>query len=103
MQVKAACTCAFGALFLFVSAGSANVQRHRAEVTLRPSLIDKAVKQVATLPTLDAAMVKLASLPGAAESFILELGAPETRDPDTRETIDAPKDAIPTPLERARA
>ena len=89
MRVKLAGSCLFGVFFLFVSSGSANIQR-TADVPLRPSLIEKARD-------------KLASLPGAAESFLLHLGAPETRDPDARDTIDAPKDTrTPTSLERAR-
>ena len=89
MRLKLAGSCLFGVFFLFVSSGSANIQRS-ADVPLRPSLIEKARD-------------KLASLPGAAESFFHQLGAPETRDPDARDTIDAPKDTrTPTSLERAR-
>ena len=89
MRLKLAGSCLFGVFFLFVSSGSANIQR-TADVPLRPSLIEKARD-------------KLASLPGAAESFFHQLGAPETRDPDARDTIDAPKDTrTPTSLERAR-
>ena len=89
MRLKLAGSCLFGVFFLFVSSGSANIQRG-ADVPLRPSLIEKARD-------------KLASLPGAAESFFHQLGAPETRDGDTRDAIDAPKDArTPTSLERAR-
>ncbi len=91
MRVKLASTCLFGAFFLFVSSGSANIQRHTIAVPpLRPSLIEKAFD-------------KLASLPGAAESFFHQLDAPAQRDPETPDTIDAPKDSAPTPLERARA
>ena len=90
MRVKLACTCAFGALFLFVSSGSATNQHQMPDVPLRLSLIDKAFE-------------KIAALPSAAESLLLELGAPATRDPDERDSIDAPKDPLTTPLERARA
>ena len=38
MQVKLACSCAFGALFVFVSASSANIKQPVPEVLLRPSL-----------------------------------------------------------------
>jgi hypothetical protein len=103
MRVKLACSCAFGALFVFVSSGSANIKHPVAEVLLRPSLIERTIDGVASWPTIEKAVDKLAALPGAAQSFILELGAPQTHDPDTRDTIDAPKDATPTALERARA
>ena len=102
MRPKLACSCLFGALFLFGSSGSANVQ-HGAVVPLRPSLIDKAIDKVASLPGVEKAMVKLASLPGAAESFLFDLGAPEVRELEGGGSIDAPKDSPPTPLERARA
>lgn len=78
MRLQLACSCAFGALYLFVSSGSANIQRHTLDVTPRPSLA------------------------GATESFFHELDAPAPRDPDTRDTIDAPKDSALTPIERAR-
>jgi hypothetical protein len=103
MRLKLACSCAFGALFVFVSASSANVKQPVPEVLLRPSLIERTFDSLASLPAVQKAADKLAALPGAVESFILELGAPETRDPEARDTIDAPKDAITTPLERARA
>ena len=89
MRLKLAGSCLFGTLFLFVSSGSANIQ-HSAQVPLRLKLIEQARE-------------KLAALPGAAESFFLHLGAPETRDPEAPDTIDAPKDTrTPTSLERAR-
>jgi len=89
MRLKLAGSCLFGVFFLFVSSGSANIQ-HSAQVPLRLKLIEHARE-------------KLAALPGAAESFFLHLGAPETRDGDARDTIDAPKDTrTPTSLERAR-
>ena len=51
---------------------------------------------------MEKAVDTIAALPGAAESFFHQLGAPETRDPDARDTIDAPKDTrTPTSLERA--
>jgi soluble lytic murein transglycosylase-like protein len=103
MQHKLAGSCAFGALFLFISAGSANIQQHTAEVLLRPSLIEHAFNSIASMPAIDAAMVKLASLPRAAESFFIDLGAPETREPEARDSIEAPKDPLLTPLDRARA
>jgi Transglycosylase SLT domain len=102
MQVKLACSCAFGALFVFVSASSANIKQPVPEVLLRPSLIERTFDSVASMPAIQKAVDKLAALPGAAESFILELGAPEAHDAEMRDTIDAPKDATPTPLERAR-
>ena len=90
MRLKLAGSCLFGVFFLFVSSGSANIQ-HSAEVPLRPIADRKGARE------------KLAALPGAAESFFLHLGAPETRDGDARDTIDAPKDTrTPTSLERAR-
>jgi hypothetical protein len=89
MRLKLACSCLFGALTLFVSSGSANIRQHNAEVPRRPSLIDNAID-------------KTVALPGAAESFFHELDAPQTHDPDMRDTIDAPKDSGLTPLERAR-
>jgi soluble lytic murein transglycosylase-like protein len=89
MRLKLAGSCLFGVFFLFVSSGSANIQRS-ADVPLRLKLIEHARE-------------KLAALPNAAESFFHQLGAPETRDGDTRDTIDAPKDTrTPTSLERAR-
>jgi hypothetical protein len=90
MRVKLACSCLFGTLYLFVSSGSADVRQGTVDVPLRPSLIEKAAN-------------KVASLPGAAELFVLELGKPETRDAETPDTIDAPKDSAATPRERARA
>lgn len=101
MRVRLACTCLFGTLLLFVSSGSANVQQRL--VPLRPSLIDRTFERLASLPAVERAVDKLAALPGAAESFFHDLGAPEIRDTDTPDTIDAPKDSPPTPLERARA
>jgi len=103
MRLKLACSCAFGALFVFVSASSANIKGSVPEVLLRPSLIEWSFDSLASMPAVRKAVDKLAALPGAAESFILELGAPEAHDATTPETIDAPKEAIPTPLERARA
>jgi hypothetical protein len=116
MRLKLACSCLFGTLFLFGSSGSANIQQHTPEVTLRPSLIDRAVEKIgalprieaamielASLPSIDKAMVKLASLPGAAESFLFDLGAPDVRESEGGGSIDAPKESLPTPLERARA
>jgi hypothetical protein len=102
MRLKLACSCAFSALFVFVSASSANVKGSVPEVLLRPSLIEWSFDSLASMPAVRKAVDKLAALPGAAESLILELGAPEARDTDARDTIDAPKDAISTPLERAR-
>jgi len=90
MRLKLAGSCLFGAFFVFVSSGSANIQQHTFEVSLRPSLIDKAIDRIAALP-------------GAAESFFHELGAPAPREGDARDSIDAPKDPLPTSLERARA
>jgi Transglycosylase SLT domain len=89
MRVKLAASCLFGTLLLFVSSGSANVQR-TSEVPLRLGLVEQAKE-------------KLAALPGAAESFFHLLDAPETREPDPRDAIEAPKDPMPTSLERARA
>ncbi|MGB9366031.1 MAG: lytic transglycosylase domain-containing protein [Xanthobacteraceae bacterium] len=89
MRLKLACSCAFGALYLFVSSSSANIQQRTTDVPLRLKLIEKARNQ-------------LAALPGAAESFFHLLDAPAQPDPDTPDTIDAPKDAAPTSLERAR-
>lgn len=103
MRIKLACSCAFGALFVFASSSSANIKRPVAEVLLRPSLIERTIDSLASLPAVEKAVDKLAALPGAAQSFVLELGAPQTHDPETRDTIDAPKDATRTPLERARA
>ena len=89
--VKLAGSCLFGVFFLFVSSGSANIQRTRDVPAAANRSIERRGED------------KIASLPGAAESFFLHLGAPETRDPDTRDTIDAPKDTrTPTSLERAR-
>src|ERR1044072_5108635 len=88
MRLKLAGSCLFGIFCLFVSSGSANIQRG-AEIPLRLKLIEQA-------------KIKLAALPGAAVSFFHLLDAPTPRDPDTRGAIDAPKDATPTPLERAR-
>ncbi|MEJ0078920.1 MAG: lytic transglycosylase domain-containing protein [Alphaproteobacteria bacterium] len=91
MRVKLACACLFGTFLLFVTSGSANMHQRAGAVPLRPSLIERAADRIAALP-------------GAAESFFHELGAPALRnDPDTPDTIDAPKDATPTPLARARA
>ena len=116
MRLKLACSCAFGALFVFVSASSANIKQSTPEVVLRPSLIEltfeqvasmpvleRAVDRIASMPVVEKAVGKIAALPGAVESVILDLGAPQTRDTNERDTIDAPKDAIQTPLERARA
>lgn len=103
MRLKLACSCAFGALLVFASASSANVTGSVPEVLLRPSLIEATFDRIAAMPAIQKAVDKLAALPGAAESFILELGAPDTREGDARDTIDAPKDATPSPLERARA
>jgi soluble lytic murein transglycosylase-like protein len=100
MRLKLAGSCLFGVFFLFVSSGSANVQRI-SEMPLRLMLIETRAK-LASLPGIDKAMDKLASLPAAAESFFHQLGAPEPREPDTRDTIDAPKDAPLSSLERAR-
>ena len=61
MRLKLACSCLFGTLYLFVSSGSANVQQRAGDVTLRQSLHENAADRVAALP-------------GAAESFLLELG-----------------------------
>lgn len=99
MRPKLACSCLFGALFLFASSGSANIRQSTAEVLLRLSLAEK----FASLPSIEKALDKLASLPDAAESFFHLLDAPAPRDDDARDTIDAPKDATPTSLERARA
>src|SRR6185503_13069742 len=103
MRLKLACSCAFGALFVFVSASSANITGSVPEVLLRPSLIEWSFDRLASMPAIQKAVDKLAALPGAAESFILELGAPQTHEGDARDTIDAPKDATPSPLARARA
>ena len=115
MRVKLACTCLFGTFLLFVSSGSANIQR-TVYVPLRPSLagksfaniaplpaLEKSVAKLASLPAVEKAVDKIASLPSAAESFFHELGAPEIRETETPDTIDAPKESPPTPLERARA
>ena len=102
MRVKLACTCLLGTLLVFVSSGSANIQR-AIYVPLRPSLIEKSVAKFATLPAVEKAVDKLAALPSAAGSFFHDLGVPEIRDTETPDTIDAPKDSPPTPLERARA
>lgn len=101
MRVKLAASCLFGTLLLFVSSGSANIQRS-AEVPLRLKLIEQAKIKLASLPSLESAVDTIVALPGAAESFFHQLDAPETRDNDTRDTIDAPKDPMPTSLERAR-
>jgi len=97
MRVKLACTCLFGTFLVFVSSGSANIQQQI--VPLRASLIER----FAAMPAVEKAVDKLASLPSKAESFFHDLGAPEIRDAETPDTIDAPKDSPPTPLERARA
>jgi len=103
MRVKLACTCLVGTFLVFVSSGSANIQQHTVEVPLRPSLIAETFDRIAALPALEKAVDKLASLPAKAESFFHDLGAPEIRDSAAPDTIDAPKDSPPTPLERARA
>jgi hypothetical protein len=100
MRVKLACTCLFGTLLVFVSSGSANIQQH--VLPLRPSLIDRTFERIAALPAVGKAVDKLAALPSKAESFLHDLGAPEIRDTETPDTIEAPKDSPPTPLERAR-
>jgi soluble lytic murein transglycosylase-like protein len=103
MQLKLAGSCLFGALFLFVSSSSANIQRN-AEVPLRLKLIEQAKLKLASLPAIEEAIDQIASLPSVAESFFHHLGAPETRDLEVRDTIDAPKDTrTPTSLERAQA
>jgi len=103
MRLKLAGSCLFGAVFLLVSSGSANIQR-TIYVPLRPSLTEKSVAKLVALPTVEKAVGKLASLPGATESFFHQLEAPAVRDPDARDTIDAPKDTrTPTSLERAQA
>ena len=89
MRLKLAGSCLFGVFFLFVSSGSANIQR-TPEVPLRLKLIEQARGKLASLPSIDKAVDAIASLPGAAESFFHQLGAPETRGPETRDTIDAP-------------
>jgi hypothetical protein len=103
MRVKLACTCLIGAFLVFASSGSANIQQHTVEVPLRASLIEASFAKFAALPAVEKAVDKLASLPSAAESFFHDLGAPEIGGSATPDTIDAPKDSPPTPLERARA
>src|SRR6187401_3546766 len=102
MRVKLACRCLFGTFLLFVSTGSANIQR-TVYVPLRPSLAGKSFANIAPLPALEKSVDKIASLPSAAASFFHELGAPEIRETETPDTIDAPKESPPTPLARARA
>jgi soluble lytic murein transglycosylase-like protein len=115
MRVKLACTCLAGTFLIIVSSGSVNIQR-TAHVPLRASLtetsvaslaslpaLERSVAKLAALPTVEKAVDKLASLPGAAESFFQELGAPEIREAETPDTIDAPKDSTLTTLDRARA
>jgi soluble lytic murein transglycosylase-like protein len=101
MRLKLAVSCLFGVFFLFVSSGSANIQRS-AEAPLRLKLIGQTTAKLASLPSIERAVDKIASLPSAAESFFHQLGAPEPSDVETRDAIDASKDAVPTSLERAR-
>src|SRR5687768_7242622 len=60
MQLKLAGSCLFGVFFLFVSSGSANIQR-RPEAPLRLKLIGQTTAKLASLPSIERAVDKIAS------------------------------------------